>query len=79
MPTPYFGGFQEIGSGKSGPNSVYVDIDTSYTDRLYQLYAGRTLIGCTVNTAQTRVTGQLQPDTPCSLRRPAPRRTWIIC
>jgi hypothetical protein len=56
---PFLGGFQIVDAGWLGPNAVYVDLDTSYSDKLYQLYAGRTLIGLS---STTRIVGQLVPS-----------------
>jgi hypothetical protein len=59
FPMPFLGGFDIVDSGWLGPNAVYVDIDTSYSGKLYQLYAGRTRIGLS---GTTRIVGQLQPS-----------------
>jgi hypothetical protein len=56
---PYFGGFDYVDAGLLGPTSVYVDVVSAYTDKYYQLYAGRTLIGVTASVAASRIVGQL--------------------
>jgi hypothetical protein len=62
MGIPFFGGFDYVDSGLLGPNAVFVDLVTSYADRYYQLYAGRTLIGVTTDPTRTRIVGQLNPQ-----------------
>lgn len=57
MPAPFLGSFDVVGTGLVGRNDVFVDFVTDRTDRLYQLYAGRHLIGATVRTTDRRVSG----------------------
>jgi hypothetical protein len=56
---PFLGGFQIVDAGWSGANAVFVDFATESTAELFQLYAGRTLIGSTSRPAERRVIGQL--------------------
>lgn len=56
------GGFTITAMGWLGPRAVFVDLATTYTNRLYQLYAGKTLIGVTSAATETRVIGQLDPS-----------------
>lgn len=48
--------------GWLGRREIFVDLVSDRTDRLYQLYSGRRLIGTTVTTTERRVTGQVQPS-----------------
>lgn len=65
---PFLGGFRILRAGLAGANAVYLEFATDSTDELYQLYAGRTLIGCTARPSERRVVGQLFPsDVPYPL------------
>jgi hypothetical protein len=65
----YFGGLTAYRTGWLGPRAVYVDFLSEYaTGWVYQLYAGRRLIGATAAPRERRVSGQLLvDDAPCPL------------
>lgn len=65
---PFLGGFRITKAGLAGANAVYVEFVSDSTTDLFQLYAGRTLIGCTARPTERRVVGQLFPsDAPYPL------------
>jgi hypothetical protein len=60
---PSLGGHQITKTQWTGPTAIRVDFVSSYAaTRLYQLYAGRTRIGVTLDPLSRSVTGQLQPS-----------------
>ncbi len=56
---PQQGGFKMWNAGWNGRSSIYVDFESAETDKLFQLYANRKLIGVTTSFAQRRVAGQV--------------------
>lgn len=63
MTAPYLGGFKIKAIGWLGPQSVIVVFSSSYgSSYLYQLYAGRTLIGVTRGTGDRSIIGSLSPS-----------------
>ena len=58
---PYLGGFNITAIEWAGRNAVAVTVlpSSAYTDKLFQLYAGRQLVGCTSRPAETVVIGQV--------------------
>lgn len=76
----YFGGMTPYRTGWLGPRAVYVDFLSEYTSGwLFQLYAGRRLIGATASPRERRVSGQLLvEDAPCplTLLRVRPGLRW---
>ena len=64
----YVGGFDITEIGWAGASSVYVVINHggAYTGHLFQLYAGRTLIGVTADVWETRIVGPLPIGGPAS-------------
>lgn len=63
MSAPYLGGFQISAVGWLSSQAIFVRFSSSYGGSyVYQLYAGRTLIGVTRSPLQRRVVGELQPS-----------------
>lgn len=63
MTAPYMGGFKIKAVGWVGPQAILVVFSSSYgTAYLYQLYAGRTLIGTTRGAGDRSVIGTLAPS-----------------
>lgn len=58
--TAFLGGFEITAVRRVGLAAVRVDVATDYTNRLFQLYAGRKLIGVSSTAGVTFVVGQLQ-------------------
>lgn len=58
----YLGGFKLLSFAWLDSHSLRIRFDSTYTDKLYQLYAGRTLIGRTVSLADRAVIATLQPS-----------------
>lgn len=57
---PVLGGFKITNVGWAGRSSVFVDLDAGdYTDKLFQLYVNRKLVGVTNVPSQRRVIGQV--------------------
>lgn len=56
----FLGGFKITSLAWTGPTAIAVTIQTDYTDRYLQLYAGRRLIGVTTGPGLLTVVGQLQ-------------------
>jgi hypothetical protein len=72
---PFLGGFRITKAGWAGANAVYVEFVSDSTTELFQLYAGRTLIGCTARPTERRVVGQLfasDAPYPLSIMRVTP-------
>lgn len=69
MTSPYYlGGMTPFKTGWLGPRAVFVEFASDLTDSVYQLYAGRKLIGSTISPRERRVSGQLLvDDAPCPL------------
>lgn len=62
MPAPYLGGFRITGAEWISPTAISVSISTTWgTAYVYQLYAGRTLIGATSSRTERKIVGQLSP------------------
>lgn len=62
MAAPYLGGLSITGGQWVGATSISVSFSTTWgTSYLYQLYAGRTLIGATSSRRQRKIVGQLVP------------------
>lgn len=59
--TQLLGGFRITDVQWVGPLAIAVTVETDYTDRYLQLYAGRRLIGVTDTAGELTVIGQLQP------------------
>lgn len=60
---PFLGGFQVTSAAWISSHAIRVGFSTSYgASYLYQLYAGRTLIGATSSPSERSVVGQLQPS-----------------
>lgn len=55
----YLGGFDITNIRWGGTHAIIVTVSTDYTDRYFQLYAGRRLIGITNAPAERDVIGQL--------------------
>lgn len=63
MAAPYMGGFRIVRAEWTGSRSITVRLRSTYGAIYhYQLYAGRTLIGVTEDTAQRVLAGTLQPS-----------------
>lgn len=58
----YLGGFAITGLDWLTSGTILVTFTTTYTGRHHQLYAGRTLIGQTVNTTDTTLVANLRPS-----------------
>lgn len=56
---PEQGGFKIWNAGWDGRSAIYMDFVSAATDKLFQLYANRKLIGVTSSFAQRRVSGQV--------------------
>lgn len=59
---PSLGGLQMTDAVYVSPTSIRVTFSTTYDDQLYQLYAGRKLIGSTGDLSERAITAQLQPS-----------------
>ena len=63
MAAPYLGGHAMLSAAWSGPSSLRVRFSTTYgTTYLYQLYAGRTLVGVTESESERTVVGEFSPS-----------------
>ena len=61
---PYLGGFHLLGVEWIGRNAIELAFQASeYTDKLFQLYAGRQLIGSTDRVTDRTVSGAVPPGT----------------
>ena len=59
----YLGGMRILFIGWQGPSTIRVDFTSTYgVDYLYQLYAGRRLIGGTTTTGERFITAPLVPS-----------------
>lgn len=71
MTTPYLGGFRILSVEWIGRTAIQLAFQaTEYTDKLFQLYAGRRLIGATQRVTDRVVNGAIPPGpraTPLSL------------
>lgn len=64
----FLGGFVMTDVRPAGVTAIAVIVESDFTDRYFQLYAGRRLIGVTDSPGQLRIIGQLQPaDCPHAL------------
>lgn len=59
---PLLGGFTIADVRWISSTGIRVRFETATTDRLHQLYAGRTLIGATATTRERQIVGALQPS-----------------
>lgn len=59
---PSLGGLRMLDAFYTSPLAIRVTFETTYDDQLYQLYAGRLLIGATGDLAERAITGQLVPS-----------------
>ena len=59
---PFLGGLRMLDAAYTSPTAIRVTFSTTYTDQLYQLYAGRLLIGSTGDLSERAITGQLVPS-----------------
>lgn len=59
---PYLGGHQIDSATWLDSHSIAVRFTSTYTDKLYQLYAGRNLIGATANYGERIVVGNMFPS-----------------
>lgn len=58
----YLGGCRIVGAAWLGPATLRVRFVTTYSDRLYQLYAGRRLVGATAAADERAIVGPLVPS-----------------
>jgi len=58
---PYLGGLEIVSVSWIDTHSIAVRISTTYTDKLYQLYAGRSLVGVTSGYSDTVIIGTVVP------------------
>lgn len=59
---PSLGGLRILTAAYNGDTSIRVTFETTYADQLYQLYAGRLLIGATGDLSERSIVGQLVPS-----------------
>ena len=59
---PSLGGLRMLDAVYTSPTAIRVTFETTYDDQLYQLYAGRMLIGSTGDLDERAITGQLVPS-----------------
>lgn len=60
MAAPYLGGFRITSASWASASSIRVDFESTYDNQyLYQLYAGRSLIGATTSTLERRIIAPL--------------------
>lgn len=63
MTAPYLGGFRIVACGWISAHALAVQIESSYGDSyLYQLYAGRTLVGVSAHPSQRVIVGSVDPS-----------------
>lgn len=58
----FLGGLRILDATYLSPLALQVTFESVYTDKLYQLYAGRLRIGATGDLSERAVVGQLQPS-----------------